>query len=148
MIAWLDSKQDSLTVLVRLFLEKKKSTREILEKFRKIVRPDAPAMVSTVLNQRQLQKSQQQPFLLSQHRQLGTQSLFWVLPMQITNHSLLTSTVNIRYFLKKFILFSGNINEDVAFEYGDGTTAIYGCGTTLNNEFWYFGGNIYTRQVI
>ena len=57
--------------------------------------------------------------------------------------------VNIIYFSKTFILFSGNINEDLAFEYGDRATANYGCGATLNNEFWYFGGtgsNI--RQVI
>ena len=37
--------------------------------------------------------------------------------------------------------FSGNINEDLTFEYGDGTAAHYGCGATLNNEFWYFGGS-------
>ena len=38
-------------------------------------------------------------------------------------------------------LYLGNINEDLAFEYGDGTTAYRGCGATLNNEFWYFGGS-------
>ena len=42
--------------------------------------------------------------------------------------------------------FLGNINEDLAFEYGDGTTAYDGCGATLNNEFWYFGGQA-KRQV-
>ena len=36
----------------------------------------------------------------------------------------------------------GNINENLAFEYRDGTTAIYGCGATLNGEFWYFGGKM------
>ena len=34
----------------------------------------------------------------------------------------------------------GNINENLAFEIGDGTTAERGCGATLNGEFWYFGG--------
>ena len=41
---------------------------------------------------------------------------------------------------------SGNINEDLAFEYGDGSTVHYSCGATLNNEFWYFGGSN-TRRV-
>ena len=47
-----------------------------------------------------------------------------------------------------FFIFEGNINEDLAFEYGDGTEASYGCGVTFQNEFWYFGGNSYKRQVI
>ena len=34
----------------------------------------------------------------------------------------------------------GNMNENLAFEYGDGTRAYAGCGATLNGEFWYFGG--------
>ena len=38
----------------------------------------------------------------------------------------------------KFIL--GNINEDLAFEYGDRTSVTRGCAATLKNEFWYFGG--------
>ena len=44
-----------------------------------------------------------------------------------------------------FIL--GNVNEDLAFEYGDGTETHYGCGATLQNEFWYFGGYNQKRQV-
>ena len=35
----------------------------------------------------------------------------------------------------------GNINENLAFKYEDGTTAYAGCGATLNGEFWYFGGD-------
>ena len=35
----------------------------------------------------------------------------------------------------------GNINENLAFEYKDGATAKYGCGATLNGEFWYFGND-------
>ena len=41
----------------------------------------------------------------------------------------------------------GNINENLAFEYGDGTEARSGCGVTFQNEFWYFGGYTYKRQV-
>ena len=36
--------------------------------------------------------------------------------------------------------FNGNINDDLTFRYGWGTVATGGCGTTLKNEFWYFGG--------
>ena len=38
-------------------------------------------------------------------------------------------------------LFQGNVNGDLAFEYGAGTQAHQGCGVTFQNEFWYFGGN-------
>jgi len=54
---------------------------------------------------------------------------------------LLISTVSIGNYLKTFILCSGNINEDLAFEYGQGATVTSGCATTLKNEFWYFGGS-------
>ena len=33
------------------------------------------------------------------------------------------------------------MNEDFNFEYGDDTAARYGCGATLHNIFWYFGGD-------
>jgi len=41
--------------------------------------------------------------------------------------------------------FNGNVNDDLKFEYGEGTTASYGCGATLNGEFWYFGGGFVTN---
>ena len=43
--------------------------------------------------------------------------------------------------------YSGNINEDLTFEYDANTQAQYGCAATLKNQFWYFGGNSYKRQV-
>ena len=46
--------------------------------------------------------------------------------------------------------YIGNMNEYLNFEYGDGTRAYYGCGATLHNVFWYFGGSSYSgspRQV-
>ena len=39
------------------------------------------------------------------------------------------------------ILYSGNYNDDLNFEYVDGATAAEGCGATLMGQFWYFGGN-------
>ena len=39
------------------------------------------------------------------------------------------------------IYLSGNINDDLDFEYGDGADARYGCGATLMDEYWYFGGD-------
>ena len=58
--------------------------------------------------------------------------------------------------LKIGILFSkqylGDYNDDLNFEYGDGTDLHNGCSATLLGEFWYFGGggstnNPYIRQV-
>ena len=47
-----------------------------------------------------------------------------------------------------FFLCSGNINEDLNFEYGDETQVLFGCGATLHNVFWYFGGwESHIRQV-
>ena len=43
-------------------------------------------------------------------------------------------------------LFSGNVNEDLTFEYGDGTHAFQGCGVTLKDQFWYFGGGTSTAS--
>ena len=37
------------------------------------------------------------------------------------------------------IYLTGNINDDLDFEYGDGADARYGCGATLMDEYWYFG---------
>ena len=42
------------------------------------------------------------------------------------------------------------MNEDLNFEYGDGASASNGCGATLHNVFWYFGGyedNNHQRRV-
>jgi len=43
----------------------------------------------------------------------------------------------LKYFFS--IYLSGNINDDLDFEYGDGADARYGCGATLMDEYWYFG---------
>ena len=37
-------------------------------------------------------------------------------------------------------VYSGNIHEDLDFEYGRGTEISRGCGALLRNVFWYFGG--------
>ena len=41
------------------------------------------------------------------------------------------------------------MNDDLDFEYGEGTVARNGCGATLFGQFWYFGGwpSSYYRQV-
>ena len=39
------------------------------------------------------------------------------------------------------LCFKGNINDDLDFEYDDGADARYGCGATLVDEYWYFGGD-------
>ena len=40
------------------------------------------------------------------------------------------------------------MDDDLIFEYGEGTDAYGGCGATLMGEMWYFGGvGSYMRQV-
>ena len=39
------------------------------------------------------------------------------------------------------------MDDDLSFEYGEGTDAHYGCGATLMGEMWYFGGSSQTKQV-
>ena len=39
---------------------------------------------------------------------------------------------------------SGNINENLSFQYAYGSKPMNGCGATLNGEFWYFG---YRKEV-
>ena len=50
-------------------------------------------------------------------------------------------------FFREIHFIQGNINQDLTFEYADGTESRYGCGATLQNEFWYFGGDTHKRQV-
>ena len=55
----------------------------------------------------------------------------------------------IAIFISKRFLFlifiSGNVDDDLMFEYGEGTDTYQGCGATLMGEMWYFGG-YYTSQ--
>ena len=45
-------------------------------------------------------------------------------------------------------VYSGNVNKDLDFEYGEDTNVGGGCGALLRNVFWYFGGWFsYKRQV-
>ena len=37
-------------------------------------------------------------------------------------------------------IYSGNVNEDLNFEYGEEIKVVRGCGALLRNVFWYFGG--------
>ena len=39
------------------------------------------------------------------------------------------------------VIYSGTYNDDLDFEYGDGTSVYNGCGATLMGQFWYFGGS-------
>ena len=41
----------------------------------------------------------------------------------------------------------GTVNDEIDFQYGEGTYARDGCGATLFGQFWYFGGSLsYKRQ--
>ena len=62
--------------------------------------------------------------------------------IQIISHSLLILTVNIScFFVNADFVYSGNVNEDLNFEYGEETEVHNGCGALLRNVFWYFGGS-------
>ena len=39
------------------------------------------------------------------------------------------------------------MDDDLSFEFGEGTDAYAGCGATLMGEMWYFGGYPNNRQV-
>ena len=43
-------------------------------------------------------------------------------------------------------IYSGNVNEDLDFEYGRGTGVYGGCGALLRNVFWYFGGRFSSNK--
>ena len=45
-----------------------------------------------------------------------------------------------RFFMNADFVYSGNVNEDLDFEFGRGTVVEDGCGALLRNVFWYFGG--------
>ena len=42
---------------------------------------------------------------------------------------------------------SGAVNDDIDFSYGSELLFDRGCGVTLRDQFWYFGGYKYKRQV-
>ena len=39
------------------------------------------------------------------------------------------------------LMFSGNFDDDLNFNFGDGATVYKGCGAMLMDQFWYFGGS-------
>ena len=43
--------------------------------------------------------------------------------------------------------FDGNFNEKPSFDFGEKTEVYWSCGTTLNGEFYIFGGFHEKRQV-
>ena len=66
----------------------------------------------------------------------------------ITNRLLLILRVNIPNFLKNIdFVFLGNTKRDLNLDFGDDTYVVNGCGATLQNIFWYFGGWQSKRQV-
>ena len=75
--------------------------------------------------------------------------LFLVLIDRLTSHSLLILMVSILGFFSNIDSSClGNMTEDFNFEYGDDTMAHWGCGATLHNVFWYFGGDGSERRQV
>ena len=48
---------------------------------------------------------------------------------------------------KRLVIFSGDVNDDLDFEYINGADVNVGCGAVLMGEYWYFGGEANPRQV-
>ena len=44
------------------------------------------------------------------------------------------------FYMNVDFIYSGNVNEDLNFEYGEEIKVVKGCGALLRNVFWYFGG--------
>ena len=45
------------------------------------------------------------------------------------------------------IFILGVVNDDLDFEYDENVSLRRGCGTTLHDQFWYFGGYPNKQQV-
>ena len=45
------------------------------------------------------------------------------------------------------ISFDGMVDADINFEYEESTESAHSCGTTLNGDFYVFGGSRFKRQV-
>ena len=43
---------------------------------------------------------------------------------------------------------SGSVNDDINFSYGSELPLRYGCGVTLRDQFWYFGGSYSVRRQV
>lgn len=61
---------------------------------------------------------------------------------EIGTDILRVQSFNLRPFKShpKTIDFSGNVNDDLRFEYEDGTDVYQSCAVTFLGEFWIFGG--------
>ena len=63
-------------------------------------------------------------------------------------HAFLSACVSRDSIVILFQNYSGLVDSNFEFEYGNDVSLFYGCGLTLRGQMWYFGGrNEYLRQV-
>ena len=63
-------------------------------------------------------------------------------------HAFLSACVSRDSIVILFQNYSGLVDGNLNFNYGDDVSLEYGCGITLHGQMWYFGGTgEYKRQV-
>ena len=76
--------------------------------------------------------------------------MWWPLSRRYVLHTFLSACVSRDAILIVTIFqnYSGLVDGNLNFNYGDDVSLEGGCGITLHGQMWYFGGNgDYTRQV-
>ena len=74
--------------------------------------------------------------------------MWWPLSRIYVLHAFLSACVSRDSIVTIFQNYSGLVDGNLNFDYGDGVSLVSGCGLTLRGQMWYFGGKqAYTRQV-
>ena len=74
--------------------------------------------------------------------------MWWPLSRRYFLQAFLSACVSRDSIVILFQNYSGLVDSNFEFEYGNDVSLFYGCGLTLRGQMWYFGGsNAYKRQV-
>ena len=74
--------------------------------------------------------------------------MWWPLSRRYVLHAFLSACVSGDSIVILFQNYSGLVDGNLEFDYGNGVSLEYGCGLTLRGQMWYFGGYAgHTKQV-
>ena len=74
--------------------------------------------------------------------------MWWPLSRRYVLHAFLSACVSRDSIVILFQNYSGLVDDNLEFDYGNRVSLQSGCGITLLGQMWYFGGNgEYKRQV-
>ena len=74
--------------------------------------------------------------------------MWWPLSRIYVLHAFLSACVSRDSIVILFQNYSGLVDDNLEFDYGDDVALVSGCGITLHGQMWYFGGTgDFTRQV-